>query len=135
LDSYAPQEVLLPADRPVVIGSDPGCDLVLAGLGDVHAVVVRDEWDEFVVVDRSGGETTVDGQVADRIAVHTGDVIRLRDAELVFQRDEASDHGRPYSGREGGEGSLQREQPSPEIDESAPGAGIRSPGRSTSKPA
>ena len=110
-DSRTQWELDLPCDRPAVIGSGPDSDWVLPGLRDVHAVVVRDELDEFVVLDRSDGETAVDGRAADRVAMHTGDVLSLGDFEFVYQRDEASDHGRPFAGREGGEGSDQRPQP------------------------
>ena len=41
----------------------------------------------------------------------TGAQFTIGDWMLVFSRDEYADHGRPYGGRNGGEGTHQERQP------------------------
>ena len=94
------------------IGSDPGCDVVLAGLDPVHAEIHHDEHDEFVLVDLDApGETRVNGAVVERSLLRTASRIRLGERTLTFYREEYADHGRPYGGRLGGEIGHQRPQP------------------------
>lgn len=99
--------------RPDVttIGSDPGCDVVLPYLEPVHVHVVRDEWDEFRVIDDSHGRAAVDGLLARGQSIHTGDRLMVGPWVLLYERDEFADHGRPYGGRQGGEFTRQRSQP------------------------
>lgn len=113
-------EYLLPAERPFSVGSSQDCDVTLLGLAPVHAEIARDESDEFVVLDHSGGRTTLDGAPAHGLSMHTGDRLDIGGFQFAFQRDEAYDHGRPYGGREGGEGSDQELQPPREPDPDAP---------------
>ena len=71
-----------------VIGSGAAADLRLTGLGEHHAEVRRDEFDEYIYVDLgTSAGSRVDGKPAD--------------------------HGRPYGGRQGGEFSVQRTQDEP----------------------
>jgi hypothetical protein len=119
-EAGALEELLLRVDRPFTIGSDPGCDVVVTGALPLHAQIVRDEHDEFVIEDRSGGATTLDGRAAEGLSMHTGDRLRVGDWVAVFQREERSDHGRPFGGRQGGEGDLQLPQPSRQADPGAP---------------
>jgi hypothetical protein len=115
-----PMEYLLPADRLFVIGSEPSSDLVLPDLAPIHAQIGRDERDEFVVIDGSEGLTMVDGQPGDGVTMHTGDRLQVGAFEFVFQREESSDHGRPFGGRQGGEGAVQKPQPPREWEDLAP---------------
>jgi hypothetical protein len=115
------QQHELPPDRPLVIGSDSGCDVVLPDGMGVQVEIGLDDRDEFVVDDLAGGVATVDGRAAHGLTLHTGDRLQIGPWEAVFQRDEASDHGRPYGGRQGGEGSHQPPQPARPADQDAPG--------------
>ncbi len=93
-----------------VIGSDPGCDVVLAGLAPHHAVVRHDEDDEYVV-DELEGLTRVHGErLLGPLALRTGSRVTLGEHVLVYSRAEHADHGRPYAGRIGGELGRQETQ-------------------------
>lgn len=98
--------------RPGV--SSPDADLRLAGLEGRHAEVRRDAADEYRFV-RLGapGSSTVDGVPADERSLHTGDRLQLGNWSMSFSREEFADHGRPYGGRQGGEGTRQRPQQAP----------------------
>jgi hypothetical protein len=94
------------------IGSDPACDIVLAGLDPLHAEVRHDEQDEFVLVARSESRPVrVNGAVVGRSLLRTASRVRLGEWTLSFYREEYADHGRPYGGRLGGEIGHQRPQP------------------------
>jgi hypothetical protein len=111
-----PNEIEL-APGTTTIGSGAGSDLRLEGLDDQHAIVVLSAGDEYVLVDRSlDGGTRVNGLVVSSTVeqghpLRTGDRVELGPWVLAYMRDEAADHGRPYGGRQGGEGSLQQGQP------------------------
>ncbi len=95
------------------IGSDHGCDLVLPGLAEVHARIVRNVDDELVVEPAGAGVVRVHGAVVHgRQVLRTGSRLELGDHTLAFVREEYADHGRPYGGRVGGEAGHQRRQPS-----------------------
>ena len=98
-----------------LLGSDPGCDVVLPGLAPRHAEVVQDEADEFWIV-ALDPETRVHGERVSSALLRTAARIELgaEDARrvLTFVREEYADHGRPYGGRIGGELGHQRSQPS-----------------------
>ena len=98
-------------EETTVIGSDPGCDVVLAGLEPRHAVIDHAEGDEYVVT-TAGGDTRVHGAGALGQVLRTGARLDLGDHTLVFYREEYADHGRPFGGRIGGELGHQRPQPS-----------------------
>jgi hypothetical protein len=96
------------------IGSAAGCDVVLPGLEELHATVVRDPHDELVLVPMPGSEVRVHGAVVrDRQVLRTGSRIGIGPHTLTYFREEYADHGRPYGGREGGEVGIQRPQPAP----------------------
>ncbi len=98
-------------EAETTIGSDPGCDVVLAGLEPRHAVVLHDGTDEYVVVS-SGPEVRVHGAVVgSRQLLRTGSRVDVGSHTLSFYREEYADHGRPYGGRAGGEIGHQRTQP------------------------
>ncbi|MDQ2623768.1 MAG: hypothetical protein M3Y20_01275, partial [Actinomycetota bacterium] len=89
--------------------------------------IFHDERDEYRV--RPSGSVG-GGSAAEPAhrALRTGATIRLGAWELTFQREEFADHGRPYGGREGGEGSVNRLQPPRPADRDETGAGDPSPG-------
>lgn len=94
------------------IGSDPACDIRLAGLAPLHAVVEHDQDDELVIIDRAGGRSTrVNGQPVERRVLRTGARVELGSWILAYRRAEYADHGRPFGGRVGGELGHQDRQP------------------------
>ena len=95
----------------VVVGSDPGCDLVLEGLAPQHAVVRRTPDDEFVVTPLEGGVRVDGAPVVTDGLLRTGRRVELGGWTLGYFREEYADHGRPYGGRVGGELGYQRRQP------------------------
>lgn len=102
-------------DGVTTVGSDPACDICLADLDPVHAVVVHDDRDELVVQDRSAdGSTTVNGErVVGGHLLRTGARVDLGPWTLTYRRAEYADHGRPFGGRAGGEIGHQRSQAAP----------------------
>jgi hypothetical protein len=118
------------------IGSAPDNAIVLPGLEDVHARLVHDEDDEWVVV-ALAGTTRVHGAAVDRQILRTGARVEVGTHVLAFRRDEHADHGRPYYGRIGGELGRQLPQPprrraptsgSPAVPEDVPQDPPASPG-------
>lgn len=115
----------LPADRRVLfplraevtrIGSGADCDIRLDGLEPIHAVVVHDENDELVLLDRSTDHSTrVNGAPPGENGriLRTGARVTLGSWTLAYRRAEYADHGRPFGGRVGGELGHQRRQPDP----------------------
>jgi hypothetical protein len=110
-------------DTTLVVGSDPGCDLVLPGLAPRHAEVRHTPDDEYAVraLPAPGGgthEVRVHGElVADRV-LRTSARLELGGWTLVYARDEHADHGRPFAGRIGGElGHQRRQAPRPTAPE------------------
>jgi hypothetical protein len=96
------------------IGSGADTDLRLNGLGEHHAEVRRDEFDEYIYVDLgTPAGSRIDGTPVSSQTLHTGDRIELGTWTLSYYREEFADHGRPYGGRQGGEGSVQRDQDEP----------------------
>lgn len=98
------------------IGSSADAELVLPATAPVHATVSHDVTDEYVLHMLGAGETNVlewrsigaDSRSAE--VLRTGAHFTTGPWRLVFARDEFADHGRPYGGREGGEGAHQRRQ-------------------------
>ena len=107
------------------IGSGPENDLVLDGADPVHATIVHDERDEYVLALHGQGEMNARPENDDRTEIlRTGARFTIADWTLVFMREEYADHGRPYGGREGGEGAdqpLQPERPDYAADREDPG--------------
>jgi hypothetical protein len=89
----------------VTIGSAETQDVRLPGLEPEHGVIRREaDADEWVYSDlQVSAASRVDGVPADAVGLHHGDRLELGGVTLVFQRDEAADHGRPDGGRQGGE--------------------------------
>jgi hypothetical protein len=113
-----PAEGVRRSDHPVhwlqqertTIGSDAGCDIVLIDLAGLHAEVVHDDRDEFVLVAHHP-EVRVQGQRVTERILRTSARIELGVRMLTFVREEYADHGRPHGGRIGGELGRQRPQP------------------------
>ncbi|WP_197061014.1 FHA domain-containing protein [Microbacterium mangrovi] len=99
------------------IGSGGDSDLRLDGLDVLHAEIVHDEDDEYVLVLHGPADET-SGSPTGEVSVHAeGQILRtgaqfvLGPWRFVFMRAEFADHGRPHGGREGGEGTVQPLQP------------------------
>jgi hypothetical protein len=89
----------------VTIGSADTQDVQFAGLEPEHGVIRREaDEDEWVYSDvHPSAASRVNGVLTDAAGLHHGDRLELGAVTLVFQRDEAADHGRPEGGREGGD--------------------------------
>lgn len=98
----------------VTIGSGAGCDLLLPGAEPVHATIVHDDRDEYVLTMHGPGAMNAnrdeDAEPHSEI-LRTGAHFTIGEWLLVFAREEFADHGRPFGGREGGELSDQDSQP------------------------
>lgn len=99
----------------VTIGSAAGSGVVLDGADPVHATIVHDDRDEYVLTLHGAGEMNAnsdEGPMGERTEIlRTGARFTIGDWTLVFRREEFADHGRPYGGRAGGELSDQPPQP------------------------
>lgn len=98
----------------VTIGSGAGCTLLLPGAAPLHATIIHDARDEYVLTMHGPGEMNAsreeDGDGATEV-LRTGAHFTIGGWTLVFGREEFADHGRPYGGRQGGELSDQDSQP------------------------
>ncbi|MGN8024590.1 FHA domain-containing protein [Microbacterium sp. 22242] len=110
-------------DEETRIGSGPDCQVRLAGLQPVHAIIRHDRHDDYDLSMLGPGETSANLEKAaeeerrDVEALHTGARFTAGPWRFVFVRDEYADHGRPFGGREGGEFSDQPVQdPRPEYE-------------------
>lgn len=93
------------------LGSGDDADIRLEGTLPTAGEIVHDESDEFVYVDRTGS-ATINGEAVSARPLRTGDRLELGPWTLMFFREEHADHGRPFGGRQGGEGDRQEAQPS-----------------------
>jgi len=97
------------------IGSGEDCTIRLEGAAALHATIVHDEHDEYVLTMHGPGlmnalsDPDSGGDRAETL--RTGARFTIGEWMLVFSRAEFADHGRPYGGREGGEGEHQARQP------------------------
>ncbi|MGJ9412368.1 FHA domain-containing protein [Aeromicrobium sp. CF4.19] len=96
------------------IGSGEEAEVRLDGMDAVQAVVERTEDDEYVLkaVGRSV-HTFMNGRELPTQTLRTGCRIEIGPWRLTYVRDEYADHGRPFSGRVGGELGRQRAQNTP----------------------
>lgn len=104
-------------DSTTRIGSGPDMHLKLEGLAHFHAEIRHDEDDEYVLyihdsTDSQSEPASPTGETADteRRILRTGSPVELGDWAMSFYREEFADHGRPFGGREGGEGETQLDQ-------------------------
>lgn len=101
----------------VRIGAADGNELVLPETDPVHAEIVHDDQDEYVLTLHGEGEMNASAVAAETGATGRSEILRTGARftagpwTLVFGREEFADHGRPYGGRTGGELSDQSEQP------------------------
>jgi hypothetical protein len=113
-DGRAPREFDLLPDV-TVIGSAETADLVLPGLDAVHARIVHDNRDEYVLYVTGYEPHTqpvlIEARPRTGRILRTGALVSLGSWRLAFFREEFADHGRPFGGRLGGELSVQRQQP------------------------
>lgn len=109
-NGQVPREFSLVADR-VRIGSDDSVELQLPGLDGVHAEIVHNDLDEYVLV-RHGKVSGSFGPGSSSV-LRTGARIQMGQWCLAFFREEFADHGRPFGGRSGGEFAYQRPQRDP----------------------
>jgi len=109
-NGQVPREFSLTAER-VRIGSDDSVDLQLPGLDGVHAEIVHNDRDEYVLV-RHGKVTGSFGPDSTSV-LRTGSRLQMGQWCLAFFREEFADHGRPFGGRSGGEFAYQRPQRDP----------------------
>lgn len=96
------------------IGSADGNDVVLPDTKPLHATIRHDEKDEYLLTMHGPGETNarpIEGSEDRTEVLRTGARFTMGPWRIVFMRAEFADHGRPYGGREGGEGTHQRRQP------------------------
>jgi len=98
----------------VRIGSAAGNQVQLPEIESLHATIVHDERDEYVLTLHGPGEMNAasGGPGEERMEIlRTGARFTAGEWTFVFSREEFADHGRPYGGREGGELSDQPAQP------------------------
>lgn len=105
----APRVFAIPQEG-LDIGSAGSDGLVLPGLDPVHARIVHNELDEYVLVavGQVGGSAGL--KPGSEYTLRSGARIELGDWRILFYREEYADHGRPFGGRNGGELSFQKPQ-------------------------
>lgn len=99
----------------VTVGSDEANSIVLNGADPLHATIMHDRRDEYVLTMIGPGgmnaNTAFGSEGEGSEILRTGARFTIGEWALVFSRQEFADHGRPYGGREGGEGAHQSRQP------------------------
>ncbi len=104
------------------VGSADDADLILRGADPLHAKIMHDLADEYVLEMVGKGETSH----ATEATLRTGAQFTAGPWRLVYARDEFADHGRPYGGRNGGEGAHQKRQANrPAYAEDLPGLSLK----------
>ena len=109
-NGQVPREFSLTEER-VRIGSDASAQLQLPGLDGLHAEIVHNDRDEYVLV-RHGKVSGSFGPGSASV-LRTGSRLQMGEWCLAFFREEFADHGRPFGGRSGGEFAYQRPQRDP----------------------
>lgn len=110
-NGQVPREYSLVGER-TSIGSSPSADLQLPGLDPVHAEIVHNDRDEYVLVRRRGAVTGSLGPSGGSV-LRTGARLQMGQWCFAYFREEFADHGRPFGGRSGGEFAYQRPQLDP----------------------
>lgn len=101
----------------VHIGAAAGNELRLAETDPVHATIVHDDRDEYVLTLHGEGEMNANPHAVETGPGERSEILRTGAHftagpwTLVFGREEFADHGRPFGGREGGEFDDQAPQP------------------------
>ncbi|MGO2470063.1 MAG: FHA domain-containing protein [Microbacterium gubbeenense] len=100
----------------VTIGSAADSVLKLPEIDALHATIVHDERDEYVLTLHGEGEMNANPHAAGTHPGERSETLRTGASftagpwRFVFQREEFADHGRPFGGRQGGEFSDQPPQ-------------------------
>lgn len=103
------------------IGSAADSDLKLSATDPLHAKVLHDTTDEYVLMMLGEGATSSGRHEVLRTGAH----FTAGPWQLLFVRDEFADHGRPYGGRIGGEAGHQRRQkPRPDYSQEHPASSL-----------
>jgi predicted GNAT family acetyltransferase len=103
------------------IGSAPDSDLQLAATDSLHAKILHETTDEYVLTMVGEGATSS----GPHAVLRTGSHFTAGPWQLVFVRDEFADHGRPYGGRIGGEaGHQQLQEPRPDYSDDHPASSL-----------
>lgn len=103
------------------IGSGADSDLLLPSADPLHAKILHDTTDEYVLTMVGRGSTSFGPQERLRTGAH----FTAGPWQLIFVRDEFADHGRPYGGRRGGELAYQRTQaPRPDYAQEHPASSL-----------
>lgn len=106
----------------VRLGSAPDMELIVPGADPHHATIVHNEFDEFALTMHGDGDMSAasEGPGGRSETLRSGARFTIGPWEFAFWREEASDHGRPYGGRNGGEGSVEpRQGPRPDYHREA----------------
>lgn len=111
-DGKAPRIMNVESDL-IEIGSSPDAGLVLPGLEPVHARIVHNDLDEYVLLATGPVGGSAGFRPGAEYTLRSGARIELGDWRLIFFREEYADHGRPFGGRNGGELAYQRPQLNP----------------------
>jgi predicted GNAT family acetyltransferase len=102
-------------------GSAADSDLKLSATDPLHAEVLHDTTDEYVLTMLGEGATSSGRHEVLRTGAH----FTAGPWQLVFVRDEFADHGRPYGGRLGGEAGHQLPQkPRPDYSKEHPASSL-----------
>ncbi|MFD5213317.1 GNAT family N-acetyltransferase [Microbacterium sp. NPDC058345] len=88
------------------VGSAEDADLLLRDTDPLHAKIKHDLGDEYVLEMVGKGDSSHGPDAT----LRTGAQFTAGPWRLVYARDEFADHGRPYGGRNGGEGAHQKRQ-------------------------
>jgi predicted GNAT family acetyltransferase len=103
------------------IGSAADSDLKLPATDPLHAKILHETTDEFVLTMFGEGATSSGRHEVLRTGAH----FTAGPWQLIFVRDEFADHGRPYGGRVGGEAGHQRTQkPRPDYSKEHPASSL-----------
>jgi predicted GNAT family acetyltransferase len=103
------------------IGSADDADLRLSDTDALHAKVLHDTTDEYVLTMVGEGATSSGRHEVLRTGAH----FTAGPWQLIFVRDEFADHGRPYGGRIGGEAGHQRlQEPRPDYSNEHPASSL-----------
>jgi predicted GNAT family acetyltransferase len=103
------------------VGSADDSDVLIHGADPLHAKVMHDTTDEYILEMVGKGFTSSGPQAT----LRTGALFTAGPWRLVYARDEYADHGRPYGGRNGGEGAHQkRQQPRPDYEHDHPASSL-----------
>jgi hypothetical protein len=101
------QQVFLLPPGLTRLGTANDTDVRLEGTDEAVGEVLHDEFDENVYIQRSRHVAAhVNGEAVSRHPLRTAERLELGRWTRMYFREEHADHGRPYGGRQGGEGAA-----------------------------